>query len=324
MEMTPDGTPLRRMTIANGGAMARIMSWGASLTDFRLDGFAHALVLGSEDFDAYLGPMLYYGAIVGPVANRIAGGRMTVAGTPCTLDRNENGTTTLHGGPKGFGQRNWTVVSATVTDVTLSLNHPDGLGGFPGNIGVTVYYALDDTGALTVEITAQSDRETVFNPAFHGYWTLDGTPDVSAHRMTVHAESYLPVDAAMIPLGTPVPVDGTAFDYRTARTPDSDLDHNFCLSDRRVGMRPVLALETDRLRLDLSTTEPGLQVYTGGGIDTAPFEGHGGAPCTRNAGIAIEPQTWPDAPNRPDFPSAALVPGQTYRQVSRFAVTRIS
>ncbi|WP_198521762.1 aldose epimerase family protein [Sagittula sp. P11] len=322
METTPDGTPLHRVTIANGGAKARIMSRGASLTDFRLEGVGHALVLGSDDLDAYLGPMLYYGAIVGPVANRIANGRMTVAGTPCTLDRNENGITTLHGGGQGFGQRNWTVTQATATEVTLSLHHPNGLGGFPGNIDVTVRYALDDAGALIVEITGQSDRETVFNPAFHGYWALDGTADVGHHRMTILAERYLPVDAAMIPCGAPAPIAGTIYDYRSAATPDPALDHNFCLSDARTDMRPVLTLETDRLRLDLSTTEPGLQVYTGATIDTAPFPGHGGAPYTRNAGIAIEPQVWPDAPNHPDYPSAALLPGQTYRQVSRFAVTR--
>ena len=230
--------------------------------------------------------------------------------------------TTLHGGGQGFGQRNWTVTQATATEVTLSLHHPDGLGGFPGNIDVTVRYALDDAGALIVEITGQSDRETVFNPAFHGYWALDGTADVGHHRMTIHAERYLPVDAAMIPCGAPAPVAGTIYDYRSAATPDPALDHNFCLSDARTDMRPVLTLETDGLRLDLSTTEPGLQVYTGATIDTAPFAGLGGAPYTRNAGIAIEPQVWPDAPNHPDYPSAALLPGQTYRQVSRFAVTR--
>lgn len=318
----PDGTDVRRFRISGGPVTATVMTWGASLVDFRMDGVENALVLGASDFAAYLGPMRYFGAIVGPVANRIAGGRMIVDGQTCLLDKNEAGRTTLHGGRHGFSERNWTILDVGMADVTLGLRHAHGVGGFPGNIDLRVRYSLESDGALTIEIEGEADRPTVLAPAFHGYWTLDGRTDLSAHTLTVDANEYTPVDEAQIPMGGPVPVEGTSFDYRFARVPDPALDHNFCLSRSRDGMRDACAIEGGGLRLSVETTEVGLQVYSGGGLDTAPFVGLHGAPYGSNAGLAIEPQYWPDSPNRPDFPSPALMPGQRYRQVSRFTLCR--
>jgi len=317
----PDGSPVQIAQIVAGAVTARVMSWGASLVDFRLGGVP--LVLGCDAFDAYLGPMRYFGAIVGPVANRIAGGRMVLGGQRHDLDRNEAGCTTLHGGSGGFGTSNWRIAGLTGSSVTLALHRPDALGGFPGPLEVEARYTLDDGGALTLDITATTDRETVFAPAFHGYWSLDGQPDLGGHRLTVAAETYLPVDAAKIPEGAPQPVAGTVFDHRTPRAPAPRLDHNFCLSTERGPLRHACTLEAGGLRLEVSSTEPGQQVYAGAKIDTAPFRGHGGAPHGPNAGIAIEPQGWPDAVNRPDFPPVVLRRGEPYRQTSRFAVTRI-
>ncbi len=131
------------------------------------------------------------------------------------------------------------------------------------------------------------------------------------------------MDDTKIPDGAPVSVDGTDFDYRSPKTPGQGLDHNFCLANAQGEMRPACVVETDALRLELETTEVGLQVYTGANLNTAPTLGHDGTPYRPNAGIALEPQFWPDTPNHPDYPSSALLPGQTYRQVSRFRVTRI-
>ncbi|GGG65356.1 aldose 1-epimerase [Salipiger pallidus] len=318
----PDGTDVRAVQIAGGPVRARVMTWGASLVDLRLASVDHPLVLGSEDFSAYLGPMRHFGAIVGPVANRISGGRMVVDGHHHDLDRNEGGCTTLHGGSAGFSGRNWTLDAADHSSVTFRLHHTHGTGGFPGEIDVTARYSLDLQGVLTIEIEGSTDRPAMFGPAFHGYWSLDGGADLSGHSLTVDAEEYLPVDRAKIPSGGPVPVAGTAFDYGHPSTPDPALDHNFCLARTHGRMRRAATLDAGGLRLTVETTEVGLQVYTGGDLKTAPAKGLGGQPYGANAGIAFEPQFWPDGPNHPDFPSPVLRPGDTYRQVSRFAVTR--
>ncbi|WP_417689414.1 aldose epimerase family protein [Roseibium sp.] len=321
---SPDGEDILQATIANGGSRATFMTWGASLQDFRREGVDHSLVLGSPDPAAYFGPMLYFGAIVGPVANRVAKGRFELNGKTYSLDRNEAGATTLHGGSKGFGQVNWTLAECSATSCSFAYRHADGTCGFPGNIDVRVRYTLEDDGALLIEIEGQSDALTHFAPAFHGYWNLDGTADVTGHGLTVPAETYLPVDDMLIPLGAPAPVAGTVFDYRVPKAPDAGLDHNFCLYGARShDLCEMCRLEAGALRLTVESTEPGLQVYAGVGLDTAPFEGNNGKPYGRLAGVAIEPQTWPDTANHPKYPSSLLQPGETYRQVSRFRVTGI-
>ncbi len=314
----PDGTPVRRIRIAGGGLTAWIITWGASLQDLRMDGIAPSLVLGSDDLSAYLGPMRYYGAVVGPVANRIALGRFVLDGQTYDLDRNEAGQTTLHGGADGFGCRNWTVTGSGPDWVSLALHHPDGLGGFPGNMVVTVTYRLGPDSTLSVEMTGLTDAPTYFSPAFHGYWNLSGQADLRDHLFTVAAETYLPVDDRMIPLGDPAPVAGTVFDHRTPHPLTGQIDHNYCLT----GDQPICRLETDALALEVRTDQPGLQVYDAGRTDTAPAVGHGGSPYGEAAGVALEPQMWPDSPNHPAYPSNLLMPGQTYRQMSEFRLIR--
>ena len=324
----PDGSPVERIEIQRGGATAAIISWGATLQDFRVESVPHSLVLGSQDLAAYLGPMKYFGAVVGPVANRISGGQLPGIkqnGAPVQLEKNEAGRTTLHGGPNGFGERNWDIASRTADSVTLTL--ADQMrSGFPGNIKAQVTYQLDDQGALTVEIGGAADAPVWFGPAFHGYWNLDGLEDLSGHRLTVFANQYTPVDAELIPTGETVSVADGQFDYRQPQRPAPDLDHNFCIAMEQGDMRPACVLETDVLTLTVETTEVGVQIYSGSGIETDPFLGHGGLSYGANAGIAIEPQFWPDTPNNPVFPSSLLASGsnsgQTYKQVSRFAVTR--
>lgn len=318
--VTPGGDSVQSVVIRNGGTTARIITWGATLQDFRRAGTPFSLVLGAGELGPYLAAMRYFGAIVGPVANRIGGGRFTLDGRTYDLDRNEGGLTTLHGGAQGFGQRLWEVIGTSQTACRLRLQHRDGQGGFPGNIDARASYFLEEDGALRLEITATTDKPTVFNPAFHGYWNLDGSDSNAGHRLRIDAERYLPVDDRMIPVGAPAPVAGSVFDYRAPRTPDPDLDHNFCLSERRCKLREVCVIDGGGLRLAVETTEPGLQAYSGGMTDSGAAHGHGGRPYGRRAGIALEPQIWPDAPNRPDFPSARLDPGQLYHQITRFRV----
>ncbi len=321
----PDGATVERVQIANGGTTATLMTWGASLTDFRREELPYSLVLGSPEFQPYLKEMRHYGAIVGPVANRIGGGHLTVDGHTFDLERNEKGVTTLHGGSTGTSVRNWRLDGYDRRSCILRVRHADGESGFPGNIDVTACYSLDDKGALWLDIEAAADASTFCNLAHHSYWNLDGTADIASHRLTVRADSYLPVGDLLIPLGDPAPVAGTRFDYREMApvlvATGELLDHNFCLDRNGAGLAPACRLVAGGACLDVSATERGLQVYDGTGLNSGSWNGHGGHPYGRHAGIAIEPQNWPDAPNRPTYPSARLEPGQTYRQTSVFRVT---
>lgn len=321
----PAGEQIDLIRIANGGTKAAIMTWGATLQDLRRTESDHALVLGSADFAAYLGPMTYFGAIVGPVANRVAGGQFVLDGTRFDLEGNENDKTTLHGGAAGTGQRNWTLLACDATSCTLTVTHPDGEGGFPGNVTVQAHYALDETGTLTLDIQARTDRTTHLNFAHHSYWNLDGHADLANHTMCINASHYLPVDADLIPTGAPAPVADTAFDYREMKPitspPDMALDHNFCIDSTDNEVHPMCSVRAGQYQLDVLSTEPGLQVFDATGMDTTPFNGHTGQPYGHHAGLALEPQKWPDAPNQPDFPSTLIRPGETYRQRTHFRIS---
>ncbi|MDU9004199.1 aldose epimerase family protein [Sedimentitalea todarodis] len=315
---TPDGRDVRQISLRGGGLTATVLTYGATLQSLRCDGHSHSLILGSPDFSAYLADMHHFGAIVGPVANRVAGGRFELDGITYRLDRNENAQNTLHGGSAGFHTRVWEVVDHGPAHCTLTITQADGLGGFPGDLQVSARYSLEDDHALRIDISGQAKAVALFNPAFHGYWNLDGSRDLSGHRLKIAANSYLPLDANLIPAGSPQPVQDTPFDYRFPRPPDPALDHNFCVAPRRGSLREVAQVTTSGHRLALETTEPGLQVYAAGQTTSGDWPGHDGIPYGCNAGIALEPQLWPNAPNRPDFPSARIEAGQQIVQTSRF------
>lgn len=318
----PDGETVHRFTLTNNGHMASVMSWGAALTDYRIAGVAQSLVLGADRFEPWLTVMSSFGVIVGRVANRIAGARAPLQGRMLDLERNENGTTILHGGAKGCGSVNWTIDGFDENSRRLSVRLADGQGGFPGNLDLVATYRLGSDGALDLMIEGRTDAPTFCNPAHHAYWNLDGSADLSGHRLTAIATHYLPVNDLKIPLGKPSPVEGTRFDFQASRAVmlpgDGPLDHNLCLDGADGTLRPACRLEAGGVALDISTTAPGLQLYDGAHISTAPHAGHGGVPYGSHAGLAIEPQGWPDAPNHPDYPSVLLLPGQVYRQHTRF------
>ncbi|TDH37638.1 galactose mutarotase [Pseudohoeflea suaedae] len=322
-----DGTPVGKVTIAAGGAEATLISWGASLQDFRISGIDHPLVLGSPALEPYFDDMRYYGAIAGRVANRIANGTAELDGTTCRFDRNENGTTTLHGGSDGSSNLVWTIADHGASHCRFTLQMADGLAGFPGKLDVAVTYSLSDGGTLRIEIEARTDAPTFCNFAHHSYWNLDGTANLENHRLMVHADRYLAVDERLIPTGSPRPVDGTRFDLREPQPviqPGTEaVDHNFCCFDAPSReLRKLAVLSTPDLSLHVASTEPGFQVYDGARMNTAPVPGLTGEPYGPYAGIALEPQRWPDAPNRPDYPTVVLRPGETYRQVSEFRIAR--
>ncbi|MEZ5480155.1 MAG: aldose epimerase family protein [Thiolinea sp.] len=324
----PDGSSVTLIHLQHAGTSARIMTWGASLQDLRIAGVEHSLVLGSPDFAAYLQKMWHFGAIAGPVANRIAHGRAPLDGRMIELERNDNQRNALHGGSLGCGVSNWTLEQADQRSCVLHFCNP-AASPLPGRLELRAHYRLDDDGALLLEITASTDQLTWCSPAHHSYWNLDGSTTLAAHSLEIAADSYLPVDEHRIPLGAPQTVAGTRFDFRTPRPitlpGDSPLDHNFCL--RRPGewaaardqtLQPVCQLRAAEVTLDIHSTEPGLQVYDAGRMDTHPAVGHQGAPYGAFAGVALEPQHWPDAPNHPEYPSIVLEPDQHCYQCSRF------
>lgn len=298
-----DGRAVQAVTLASAELSVTVLTLGAILQAVRLAGVAPSLTLGSNGLADYEGRMGYFGAIVGPVANRIGGARAVIAGQAQHFPPNE-GPNLLHSGPTGTHAQLWTVSEAAPQRLTLSLTLPDGLGDFPGTRRITAAYSLDGP-TLTLELTARTDAPTLMNLANHSYWRLGGDGQ-AGYRLTVAADSYLPVDAALIPTGEIRAVSGH-FDLRAGRVLDGAeaYDHNFCLAPAPRPLTRAAELAGPAAHLLLETTAPGLQVYSG-----------------NPEGVALEPQLWPDAPNDPAFPPILLTPGQTFRQTTRWTFTR--
>ena len=312
----PDGRSVEVCEIVGGGLTAQILTYGATVQDLRLDGFGHPLVLGSETLSGYLDGMTFFGALVGRFANRIAGGRFVLDGTTHQVPRNWLDRHALHGGPSGTGQSLWEVRRLLPDEVTLGLVLPDGDMGFPGRMQVEATFALPGDAKLAISIRARTDAATPCSFAHHGYFVFDDTGDITNHELCVGADRYLPVDEDLIPTGEIAPVVGTGLDFRKpCPVGRAAIDHNFCLSARPLPLRPVAWLRSPAsgLRLTVATTEPGLQVYNGAYIPELGLSGLDGRRYGPFAGIALETQGWPDAPNVPHFPSAILRSEDTYR-----------
>jgi aldose 1-epimerase len=315
---TRDGRGVKAIRLSSPQLAVTVLTWGAALQDVRLAGIERSLTLGGDRTQAYEGPMGYFGTLVGPVANRIGGARAVIAGQEFRFLANE-GSTMLHSGPRGVQARHWALVGADACSLRLRLVLEAEDDGFPGRRDITADYRVDGA-ALTMTLTAVTDAPTLMNLANHSYWNLDGTATVAGHCLRVAADSYLPAKDGL-PTGEVRAVhDG--FDLRAGRVLDltDGLDHNFCLSHAPRTLTEVAELTgTSGVSLRLATTEPGLQVYDGRHLASAPFPGHGGTVCTAHAGLALEPQRWPDAPNHPGFPAILLNPDETYRQETRWA-----
>jgi aldose 1-epimerase len=322
---TPDGMPVKRVSIAGGGLTAHILTFGATVQDLRMEGVSHPLVLGAPSLEPYFGPLTYFGAIVGRFANRIGQGRFKLDGQTHETPRNWLDRHTLHGGPVGTGQKLWTIGETSENSLRLDLVLADGDMGFPGEMTVIATFSLPGDGVLAIDIRARADAATPCSFAHHGYFNLDASPDITGHRLRIDADTYLPVDADLIPTGEIAPVEGTAFDFRAPReVGTSGLDHNFCLSNGREPLRPVAELRSpvSGLAMTIQTTEPGLQIYDGAYIPEKRLEGLDGRKYGPFGGIAMETQSWPDALNRPAFPSAVIGPGDTYHHQVRYEFQR--
>jgi aldose 1-epimerase len=336
--MTPFGTIF---TLENAnGVEARIMSYGGTVVSLEVldrDGAFADVVLGFDDLDGYRGGKTYFGALIGRYANRIGKGRFALGGVEYRLAAND-GENHLHGGPLGFDKVVWDAKPAG-QKLVLGYLSKDGEEGYPGNLSVEGAYTLTDQNELAIELSATTDRDTIVNLSHHSYFNLagqgQGQGDIVGHRLTIDADRFTPVDAGLIPTGELRSVEGTPFDFRRetaigARIDGDDdqltygrgYDHNWVLRGEPGQLRRaarVVEPKTGRT-LEVFTTEPGLQFYSGNYLDGA--RGKGGAVYGRRSGFCLEAQHYPDSPNQRSFPTTTLRAGGVYRTktVYRFSV----
>ena len=326
---TADGTEIEIFTLTNSqGLRARVTTWGAGLVDMLVPdrkGTLADVTLGFEKLDGYLGSHPFFGSTAGRYANRIAKGKFTLDGKEYTLATN-NGANHLHGGRKGFDKKVWKAEAGA--GVRFTYTSADGEEGYPGTLKVAVTYVLTDKNELRIDYEATTDKPTILNLTNHAYWNLAGAETILGHELTLHAEKFTPVDGGSIPTGKIEPVAGGPMDFRKAKKIGRDFaqmtgtpggyDHNFVLDKPAPGALTLAAElhESDSGRvLKISTTEPGVQFYTGNYLDGS-LTGKGGRLYKKNAGLCLETQHFPDSPNHANFPSTVLRPGETFRSTT--------
>jgi aldose 1-epimerase len=338
---TPDGEAVDIYTLTNANGMeVRTITFGGIITSIRVpdrDGKLDDVALGFDNLEGYLTNPPFFGAIIGRYGNRIAKGRFTLDGKTYSLAINDK-PNHLHGGKKGFDKIVWKAESFKKENnvgVVFTHTSPDGDEGYPGSVSLRVTYTLTPRNEIEVEFEATTDKATPLNLTQHTYFNLagDGSRDILDHLMTIHASRFTPVDSTKIPTGESAPVEGTPFDFREptaigARIAANDTqikfgngyDHNFVLDRTGDGMfaaAHVLEPQTGRV-LDISTTEPGMQFYTGNFLDGS-LVGKSAHVYKQRMGFALETQHYPDSPNQPRFPNTILHPGEAYHSKTVFA-----
>lgn len=339
---TIEGEAVEKHTLTNANGMeVAVLTYGAILQSIMVpdrDGEMGNVALGFDNLDDYANLSPYFGAVVGRYANRIAEGTFTLDGETYQLAIN-NEPNSLHGGEVGFDKRIWTASEVSGSAITLGYTSPDGEEGYPGTLEVAVTYALTDANELRVDYRATTDALTVVNLSNHSYFNLagEGSGSIYDHELQVHASQFTPVDETLIPTGEIAPVAGTPFDFTTAKPIGQDIrdgssgqlligqgyDHNFVL-DRPEGDTTSLApvarvVEPGSGRvLEITTTEPGVQFYTGNFLNGA-FAGTSGRVYRQGDAFCLETQHFPDSPNHPDFPSTELAPGETFASTTVYA-----
>lgn len=341
---TYDGEAVDRIILSNQrGMVVSCLSFGGIIERIIVpdrSGVGDDVVMGFDDIEDYFTDRCYFGALIGRYANRIGGARFHLDGKTYHLDPND-GANHLHGGAYGFHARVWSVSLLSESaggGVQLTLRSPEGDGGYPGALTASVTYTLTESNELIVDYEAVTDRATPFSATQHSYFNLAGASrDVLEHELTIPASHFTPVTADLIPTGELRLVDGTPFDFRTpqrigARIASHDeqlmrgegYDHNFVLDtsdDRGPRLAARLYDPVSGRRLDVLTTEPGLQLCTGNALHRG-VRGKHGVTYADHGGVALETQHFPDAPNQPGFPSAILRPGEHFhsRTIFQFSV----
>jgi aldose 1-epimerase len=335
----PDGQTIDPYTLTNrNGMQVGITNYGGRVVSILVPdrhGAMGDVVLGFDNLDGYLADNPFFGALVGRYANRIAHAEFKLDGVTYHLEKND-GPNSLHGGSKGFDKQVWKARELPGSEPGLELTYlsPDGEEGYPGNLSVKVVYTLTNSNGLRIDYRATTDKDTVLNLTNHSYFNLagQGNGDILKQVMMINADRFTPVDATLIPTGELRSVQGTPFDFRKptaigARINDDyeqlklgkGYDHNFILNRHGAGLE-LAARATDPESgrvLEVLTTQPGLQFYTGNFLD-GTIHGKGGKVYGHRYAFCLETQHFPDSPNQPSFPSAELKPGQTYHQVTEF------
>ena len=330
-----DGKAVYLYTLTNkNGAAVKITNYGGIVTSWVAPdkkGNASSIVLGFDSLSGYLAKPPYFGALVGRYGNRIANGKFKIGDSSYTLATN-NGKNHLHGGLKGFDKVVWDASMVdSVAALTLTYTSKDGEEGYPGNLKVTVVYTFSDDNELGIEYSAETDKPTVLNLTNHSYFNLTGSVEntILQHSLTINADAYTPVDSTLIPTGVLQPVKGTAFDFtspavigsRIASVPGG-YDHNYVLNskDGSLQLAAVLADSVSGRKLEVYTTQPGMQFYTGNFLDGSIKTSDGKA-IGKNAALCMETQHFPDSPNQPSFPSTLLKPGEKYHTVTKYKLS---
>ena len=328
---TGDGQPVERFTLTNGnGAVLRLITLGATVTELQVPDSAGELsdiVLGFDDVPGYEANVPYFGCTVGRVANRIANGRFTLDGVEYQLAINEPPSVHLHGGDVGYNKRVWQAEAADRAEgpaVRFTYVSPDNEEAYPGELSIAVVYTLTQADGVRIEYQAQADRPTPVNLTNHSYFNLSGHAAGTIYEHLLHLRARQVTDSA--PPGALVSVAGTPLDFTQAHAIGERLDqveggydHNYVL-DHGLCDAPELSAQvcdpaSGRV-MDVYTTEPGVQLYTGNFLDGVP--GKEGAVYRQHAGLCLETQHFPDSVNHPEYPSVILRPGQTYRQVTEY------
>ena len=338
----PSGEAVELMTLRNArGVELRAMTYGAIIVSLKVPDRAGQLgdvVLGYDSLAGYVKSSPYFGAIVGRYGNRIARGKFTLDGKTYTLAVN-NGPNALHGGLKGFDKVVWSADTIRMLEgvgIRFSYVSKDGEEGYPGTLTTTVTYTLTDSNEVHIAYEATADKATPVNLTQHTYFNLAGTGDILAHVLTLNADRFTPVDSTLIPTGDLAPVAETPFDFTAPHAVGERIgadnqqlkfgggyDHNFVLTraDTGLALAAVLKEPTSGRTLEVRTTEPGVQFYSGNFLD-GTLSGKGGMVYAHRTGLCLETQHFPDSPNQAAFPNTILRPGETYRSrtVWRFGV----
>ena len=336
----PDGQAVEAFTLTNANGMeVKAITYGGIITSLKVPdkpGQLADVVLGHDTLQGYLDQSPFFGCIVGRYGNRIAKGTFTIDGQAYKLPIN-NGENHLHGGPQGLDKKNWKAEPferADAVGVVFTHTSPDGDMGYPGTLQVKVTYTLTNGNALRFDYEATTDKPTHVNLTQHTYFNLAGAGngDILGHELEILADRYTPVDKGLIPTGELVSVEGTPFDFRKSTAIGSRIDakdpqiifgggydHNYVFSKTGTGLERVVRVHepTTGRTMDVATTQPGVQFYTGNFLD-GTITGKGGKTYPKRSGFCLETQHFPDSPNKPQFPSTLLKPGETYRQSTSY------
>ena len=335
-----DGREVVLYTLQNkNNATVTVSTLGASLVSINVPdkkGVVGDVILGYDNAQGYVDDISYFGAIVGRYGNRIAKGRFSLDGKSYQLETND-GVNHLHGGKNGFNRKLWEATineKAPFASVTMRCTSPDGEGGYPGNVTLAVTYTWSDENELTIDYSGTTDAPTIFNPTNHAYFNLTGNPGntILAHEVMIAADQFTPVDSVLIPTGRLQNVEGTPFDFRSPKRigdrindPYEQLklaggyDHNWVLHgyNKTVRLAATVYDPKSGRYMEVLTDQPGVQFYTGNFLNGSR-KGKEGIVYQFRSGLCFEAQHFPDSPNKPQFPSVVLRPGETYRQTTRY------